>query len=148
MLRMATPSQPQKKDYAYAGPFDATRFEPEYKKRFADVPKFNVVSIPNLLTLVAKIGNDARIGDIRWAAYILATAFIETSHTIKVARQAKDRHGKPRTHIVKLWRNFAPIEEAGHGKGRRYQDPVKVLRAGNGAQITERDGDQWDVSLV
>ena len=86
-------------------------------------------AVPNLLALLAKIGNDDRIGDIRWAAYILATAFIETSHTIKVARQAKDRRGKPRTDIVRLWRNFAPIEEAGHGRGRRYQDPVKVLRA-------------------
>jgi hypothetical protein len=145
---MASPAQPSPKDYAYNGPFDPARFEAEYKKRFASVPKYNAVSIPDLQTLLAKIVADTRIKDVRWAAYMLATAFIESSHTIKVAKQTKNPRGKLQTHTIKVWRNFTPIAEAGFGKGRAYQDPVKVLRVGNGARVTERDGDQWDVSAT
>lgn len=41
---------------------------------------------------------DVNVNDLRWAAYMLATAYHETGHT------------------------FKPIEEYGHGKGRKYGD--------------------------
>jgi putative chitinase len=41
-----------------------------------------------------------RLSDNHWLAYMLATAFHETAHTMQ------------------------PIEEIGHGKGRKYGTPV------------------------
>ena len=44
---------------------------------------------------------------------------------------------------------MAPVEEAGHGKGRRYHEPVKVAVLADGSvRITEQDGDQFSVSLT
>ncbi len=81
---------------------------------------------------------------------MLATMFIETSHTIRlreIERVGHDHHPKPRT--VKAWRNFTPIEEAGHGRGRAYFLPVKIKRLSNGdLRVTEWDGDQWIVPGV
>ncbi len=105
--------------------------------------------MPDLLFLLGKVGADPRITDIRWSAYILATAFIESSHTVRVTKQTVDKKGRVKTHKIKVWRNFTPIEETGHGKGRRYSLPVKVKRLPSGdVQLTEYDGDQRIVSAA
>ena len=137
------------KDYSYAGEFDATKFQTGYSSEFSKVPKFNLASIPDVLWLVGKIGADKRVTDIRWSAYMLATAYVESSHTVRIVKQTKDKKGRVKSHRLKVWRNFAPVQEAGHGKGRKYESPVKVLRLPNGdAEITEYDGEQWKISAA
>jgi hypothetical protein len=143
---MAT-EQGDVKQYLYGGAYDQGAFQKAYAQQFKGVQKFNLASMPDLLFVLGKIGADPRITDIRWAAYMLATTFIESSHTVKVNKETIDKKGRHKSHKVKVWRNFAPIGEAGHGKGLRYHLPVKVKRvsAGN-AQVTEYDGDQWVVN--
>jgi hypothetical protein len=143
---MAT-HKPSARDYAYSGAYDTTAFQKAYQHEFQRVPKFNEPSLPNLLFLLNKIGSDSRIIDLRWTAYMLATSFVESSHTIKETRHTVDKHHVTHSHTVKLWRNFTPIDEKGHGKGHDYYLPVKVKRLPTGdARITEYDGDQWTVS--
>jgi hypothetical protein len=133
-------------DYAYTGAFNQTEFQRAYAEEFKGVPKANMASMPDLLFLLGKVGADPRITDVRWSAYILATAFIESSHTVRITKESVSKKGRVRSHKVKVWRNFSPIEEAGHGKGKDYQLPVKVLRLPSGdAQVTEYDGEQWKV---
>jgi hypothetical protein len=145
---MAT-GQRDAKDYLYGGAYDQSAFQKAYAEQFKGVPKFNLASMSDLLFVLGKIGGDPRITDVRWAAYMLATAFIESSHTVKVKKESIDKNGRHKSHGVKVWRNFAPIEEAGHGGGKRYYLPVKVTRlAGGDAQVTEHDGDQWKVSVA
>jgi predicted chitinase len=128
-------------DYPYSGEYDKTKFTSAYELSFAHVTKFNKPSIPDLLFLLGKIGSDKTITDTRWAAYMLATMFVETSHTVRLKQGSSASH-----RTQKVWRNFTPVEEAGHGRGREYFLPVKVDRLSNGdALVTEWDGDQWRV---
>jgi hypothetical protein len=137
------------KDYFYAGAFDRSIFQEAYVKAFRNVPKFNFSSLPDLLFVLGRIEADSRISDVRWAAYLLATTFIESSHTLKIRRDSIDRQGRTSAHTVKAWRNFSPTSEVGHGKGKKYYQPVKVKRLSNGdGQITEYDGEQWIVSSM
>lgn len=145
-LSKAPAPQPTPQKYGYSGPFDPDKFTEGYAREFKKVPKYNDPSVPDLMFVLRKLGADNRITDIRWAAYILATTFVESSHTIRVVKETKDRRGATKLHKVKVWRNFTPVSEVGRGKGKAYADPVKVfaLPTGN-ARITERDGDQWQV---
>lgn len=136
-------------DYAYSGVYNSVTFTKNYTAEFKSVPKYNLASMTDLMFVVGKIGSDPRITDIRWAAYMLATTFIESSHTVKIKQQKVDKKGHVKTHTTKVWRNFRPIEEAGHGRGRNYYLPVKVKALpGGDARITEYDGEQWTVSLT
>ena len=137
------------RDYTYTGSFDRSAFQKAYVGEFKDVPKFNLASVPDLVFVLGKIGTDPRISDIRWAAYMLATTFVESSHTVKVKTQSMDKKGKIKSHQVKVWRNFTPIDEVGHGSGKAYYLPVKVKRLSNGdSRLTEYDGDQWVISAT
>jgi hypothetical protein len=136
-----------KKDYTRYRPFDRGAFTNAYLTEFRSVPKFNVASVHELVELLGMMEADPAITDIRWMAYMLATAFIETSNTVKITRAGKDKHGRSVTRIVKVWRNFAPVEEIGHGRKTRYGKPVKVKSLPDGsARVTEYDGEQWTVS--
>ncbi|HEX3698442.1 MAG TPA: glycoside hydrolase [Polyangia bacterium] len=131
-------------DYLYSGEYDKAKFTSAYESLFAHVTKFNKPSIPDLIFVLGKIGSDKTITDTRWAAYMLATMFVETSHTIKLKQAAP---GGQTSHVHKAWRNFTPVKEVGSGKGHGYHFPVKVDRLPNGdANVTEWDGDQWVVS--
>jgi hypothetical protein len=80
-------------------------------------------------------------------AYMLATTFIESSSTVKVKLTSKNKQGHVVVRTAKVWRNFAPVEEKGHGRTHRYGPPVKVKPLDNGSvRVTEWDGDQWIVS--
>jgi hypothetical protein len=137
------------KDYVYTGSYNPNTFQQAYATEFQRVPKFNLASMADLLFVLGKIGKDSRITDVRWAAYMLATTFVESSHTVKIQKETVDKKGRRKTHRVKVWRNFAPIEEAGHGRGLKYYLPVKVARLPTGdAQVTEYDGEQWTVSAA
>jgi hypothetical protein len=105
------------KDYAYAGAFNQAEFQKTYPDEFKGVHKANMASMPDLLFLLGKVGADPRITDIRWSAYILATAFIESSHTVRITKESVSKKGRVKSHKVNVWRNSSPIEEAGHGKG-------------------------------
>jgi hypothetical protein len=134
-------------EYTYSGKYDQKAFTTAYTSKFAKVPKFNQASMPDLLYLLNKIGSDARISDVRWAAYMLATVFVESSETVKIQKVTVDKKGRKKTHTMKVWRNFAPIDEKGHGKGRDYYLPVKVTKLPTGdAQVCEYDGESWTVS--
>ncbi len=107
------------------------------------------------LRLVKRLAQDARITDIRYMAYMLATAAKE-SKKIKqydLPKLKKDgtpviemKTGQPAMRHPKLWTVFQPIEEEGFGGKREYRDPVKVAKTGNGALVSERDGNQFEVS--
>jgi hypothetical protein len=75
--------------------------------------------------------------------------FVESSHTSRIQKVTVDKKGRSKAHSVKVWRNFVPIAEAGHGKGRKYYLPVKVTRLPSGdAQVCEYDGECWTVSAT
>jgi hypothetical protein len=66
---------------------------------------------------------------------------------VKVQKEVKDKRGKLTTRTVKIWKNFTPVVEKGHGAGMRYGAPVKVSAMADGtAQIIEQDGDAWSIS--
>ncbi|HEY2900956.1 MAG TPA: glycoside hydrolase [Polyangia bacterium] len=136
-------------DYLHTGEYDKTKFTSAYESLFAHVTKFNKPSIPDLIFVLGKIGSDKTITDLRWAAYMLATMFVETSHTIKLKRITPGHPRMQTSSTQKVWRNFVPVEEAGHGHGLRYFAPVKVERQANGdVNVTEWDGNQWVVSAA
>jgi hypothetical protein len=129
------------REYIYTHRFDQAAFRDAYAREFAKLPKYNAASIPALLTLLGFMEDDRSLIDIRWMAYMLGTAFVESSETTVIPG-----HGKVKT--KRVWRNFLPIEEKGHGAGRAYYLPVKVARLPDGsARVTEQDGDQFTVAV-
>jgi hypothetical protein len=135
------------KDYGQYEPFDHDAFRNNYVAEFKNVEKFNAASVPDLVAYLEMMERDPNVTDLRWMAYMLATAFIETSQTVRITKSTKDKRGHLVTRKVKVWRNFLPIEEKGHGTGKDYQRPVKVKALDDGgARVTEWDGDQWLVS--
>lgn len=127
--------------YFYSGSFDNNVFIEEYEKEFSKNPKYRKSIQTELEKYINFIANDQGITDIRWAAYMLATVQWETTNLVK--EEVKDKKG--RTKIVKRWvHTMAPVEEVGHGKGRKYYEPVKVKPLNDGSvRITEHDGDQF-----
>lgn len=138
-------------DYVHYGRFDPAAFRDEADRRFVawrvpDAARYNSGSVPDMLDLLDRCARDPRIIDIRWIAYILATALFETSSTVKVP----NAHGGG-THKVSRWAK--PNEEDGKGNlgvGKpklNYYLPVKVDRGANGgAIVTEQDGDTFTVA--
>ena len=135
------------KDYSQYDPFDKDAFREAYVAAFKNVPRFNVGSIPDLVRVLRMMEEDPDMTDLRWMAYLLATAFIESSATVQVTRQSRDRQGHMVTRRVKVWRSFTPVEEGGHGRGKDYGRPVKLRGLEDGSiRVTEWDGDQWLIS--
>jgi hypothetical protein len=135
------------KDYSQYDPFDKDAFRKAYVEEFRTVPKFNLGSIPDLVRYLEMMEVDPHVTDLRWMAYMLATAFIESSETVKITRQSRNARGHLVSRTVKVWRNFSPIEEKGHGHGKRYEKPVKLKTLADGhVRVTEWDGDRWMVS--
>jgi len=133
-------------DYTKRAPFNKTAFVAAYTTEFKGVPKYNAASIPDLVGMLEMLEQDHAITDTRWMAYMLATTFIESSHTVKIVVQGKNKHGHPINRTAKVWRNFAPVEEKGHGRTRRYGKAVKIYSLPDGSvRVTEADGEQWTV---
>ena len=147
---VANPTSSAPTSYKLTGPINPRTFLGNCEKQFVDAPKWNKASEPDVLFVLGKLVADPRIGDIRYVAYTLATIFVETSHTIKVTARTKDARGAVKTHVLKQWRNFVPVKEVIGRKDRRnYKDAVKICRLSNGsARVTERDGDQWEVTAT
>ncbi|NOT86411.1 MAG: glycoside hydrolase [Methylococcaceae bacterium] len=127
--------------YWYLGSYDRTIFMSGFIKEFSSSPRFNGDMIPNLNQLLGLIEKDMAITDIRWASYMLATTMWET--TSLKNEEVITRNGKHKK--VRKWlHTMSPVEEVGHGKGRKYHEPVKVKLLDDGSvRITEHDGDQF-----
>jgi hypothetical protein len=62
-------------DYKYSGKFDTEVFKSEFTKQFQKNGRYNAAAISDTLVLLGMIENDPNITDVRWTAYMLATAF-------------------------------------------------------------------------
>lgn len=142
-------------DYRRIGNFDKVVFQTEFTNAFSRSPRYSAAAMPDAFALLGLIERDGAIIDVRWAAYMLATVMWETASPTTVTRPAVNKKGKPLLDKKGLpiilkerkWlMTMAPVDEVGHGKGRRYHDPVKVkVQADGSVRITEQDGDQFKV---
>lgn len=153
---MAAPKLP---DYRMAGGIDRAVFQAEFASQFSKSARYSAAAMPDTLVLLGLIEADASINDVRWAAYILATAMWETTSPTTVTRPALNKKGQPlldkktKAPIIlkerKWLMTMAPVDEVGHGKGRKYHEPVKVsVQADGSVRIAEQDGDQFKVSAA
>lgn len=74
-------------------PVNRKEFFDGWRESFGDLTQEQVDGIESLL---ACLEADEKVADVRWAAYMLATTYHETAKTMQ------------------------PIEEYGHGKGKKY----------------------------
>lgn len=130
-------------DYVFYGTFDAEKFIRLYKAAFSNSPRYTEATEPNLRQLLGFMAADPFIVDLRWMAYILATTCWEASAPMTETH----KNAKGKTITTHPWRmTWSPVEEAGRGKGRAYERPVKVFQQTDGAvRVTEWDGDRWTV---
>ena len=142
-------------DYTFLGTYDLSTFNSRFIEEFARNPRFNLDALGGMTTLVDMINRDPNITDVRWAAYMLATVMWETTSLFTIEVPVKNKkgqpiikNGKPVTVKRRKWlMTMAPVSEVGHGKGRRYHEPVKVAVLADGSvRVTEQDGDQFSVS--
>lgn len=142
--------------YARPTAFDRIKLREGFLTQFGNSQRFDSTAIPPLEQLVGFMEADSSIADIRWMAYMLATAYWETTslkkETVptldKKGQPLRDKKGQPLVHSRQRWAiTMAPVEEVGHGAGRNYFLPVKVKALPGGeARVTEQDGDQFTVS--
>jgi len=143
---------------AYARPakFDRIKLREGFLAQFGRSTRFDSAAIPQLEQLISFMEVDTGIADIRWMAYMLATAYWETTslkkETVptldKKGKPLVDKKGQPLVHSRQRWAiTMSPVEEVGHGAGRNYFLPVKVKALPGGeARVTEQDGDEFTVS--
>ena len=149
---------PKPLDHRHTGPYDRPVFQEQFTAQFAKSSRYNAASMPDMLVLLTHIEQDTEITDIRWAAYMLATVMWETTSPSTFSHVAVDKKGKlllskkgkPVMVTRRKWlMTMAPVDEIGHGKGRKYHEPVKVkLLLDGSARVTEQDGDQFSVSAA
>lgn len=142
--------------YAKPAHFDRIKLREGFIQQFGKDPHFDSAAIPHLELLVGFMESDTGITDMRWMAYMLATAYWETTslkrETVptldKKGRPLLDKEGQPLVHSRHRWAStMSPVEEVGHGANRRYFLPVKVKSLpGDEARVTEQDGDQFSVT--
>ncbi len=143
-------------NYARPKTFDRIKLREGFIQQFGKEPRYDSAAIPHLELLIGFMEADSSIVDIRWMAYMLATAYWETTslekETVptldKKGKQMVDKKGAPMVHSRRRWAiTMAPVEEVGHGANRQYFLPVKVKSLADGtARVTEQDGDQFSVS--
>ncbi len=163
-------------DYTHMGGFDRQLFANALEQRkdlniYFQV-RFNSTTVNNAWSLVQLMQADYLIIDIRWMAYMLATAFWEASHTVKIQVPKLDKKKQPmlnkdQTPILinkDVWEVMVPIDEISPADSRRYKAPVKVqlitaadmaaLRKAapkipdvtGGAWVIEQDGNQFVIA--
>jgi hypothetical protein len=142
--------------YLYNKAFDPIKLQ---EGIFSFLPKHQPGYAPtaaeHATILINRLAVDPRVPDIRYMAYMLATACHESREIKKfmvpVIGKDKKPVTDPKTKLPALkekglWTIFNPIDERGQGKGLGYFEPVKVLKTADGALITEKDGNQFKVS--
>jgi hypothetical protein len=142
--------------YVWHGTFDRVKLRDGFIQQFGSSPHFDTSAIPHLELMIGYIESDTRVLDIRWMAYMLATAYWETTSLTKETVPTLDKHhkpmfdkkGKPLVHSRHRWVvTMSPVEEVGHGANRKYFLPVKVKSLpADEARVTEQDGDQFTVT--
>ncbi len=140
--------------YAYSGAYDHARFLAAFKAN-VKTAGFAATTDEDILELLGFIEADMAVTDLRWTAYLLATAFWEGRSKVREMHQVIDRKGRPLVdkkgnkveRTITKWRIMQATEEIGHGRGRRYHEPVKITLDPSGdVLVTEHDGDQWTVN--
>ena len=142
-------------DYTHIGTYSEINFQQGFIKAFGKTPRYRSEALRPVCDLLGMIGRDTAITDIRWTAYMLATVYWETTtlitweapKTLK-GKPLLDKAGKPVMVKKRAWLlTMSPVDEVGHGGGRRYHDPVKVKKLPDGTvRVTEPDGDQFKVT--
>jgi hypothetical protein len=143
-------------NYEYRGAYDYEKFKAEFTKSFQKDGRYNAAAIPDMMVLLGMIERDATITDIRWTAYMLATAYWETASPTRVEkplfREGKPvidkKTGKQATSVSRPWlMQMRPVDEVGKGHNREYFETVKVKKLADGrVRVTEQDGDQFIMS--
>jgi hypothetical protein len=142
--------------YLYNKAFDPIKLQ---EGIFSFLPKHQPGYAPtaaeHATILINRLAVDPRVPDIRYMAYMLATACHEAREIKKFMVPVIGRDKKPvidpKTKLPALkekglWTLFNPIDELGQGKGKVYYEAVKVLKTDDGALITEKDGEQFKVN--
>ena len=133
---------PKPIDYRHTGPYDRPVFQEQFTAQFAKSSRYNAAAMPDMLELLTQIEQDTDITDIRWAAYMLATVMWETTTPSTFSHVAVNKKGKPLLNkkgepIIVTQRKWlmtmAPVDEIGHGKGRKYHEAVKVTLLADGS---------------
>lgn len=144
--------------YFYNKSFDPQKLSEGITKFLIDEPlarNHTPESGANLAKVANRLALDARVADIRWMAYMLATVTPESREVQAIQRELKNKDGSPKldpktklpmTKMVNLWKMYDPASEMGHGKGLAYHEAVKVNPLPDGSvEITEQDGDRFKV---
>ena len=138
--------------------YSRTVFIDELPKAFAKDPRYIPDTLQGSIKFLEMIEKCREITDIRWAAYMIATTMWETTTPRTVERAALNKKGAPivskktgevvTVKSTKWQMAMEPADEVGHGKGRRYYEPVKIkILPDDTTQVTEHDGDQFTVGL-
>jgi len=85
---VATPKQ-EVHDYHFDGKFDLKKLQDGFREA-----SFNAKAHDGFLELIAFIEEDHDVKDIRWAAYMLATAYWETANKMIPNDEGKHKEGK------------------------------------------------------
>ena len=140
--------------YFHNGGFDRAKLQAGLPAIISGIKKWvnTGISTPLALNLIERLGADSRVRDVRYIAYMLATVSRETAELRPFTVPVKPPPGKPKPGAptekrVRQWVVFDPNHEnIGKGTEGDYVEPVKVERTGEGAIITEMDGDQFKVT--
>ena len=138
---MATTEAP---DYTHTLGFDTKKFSDAFEQRKNKHLYFRVrytaSAVINALRLIEMMQADFRVIDLRWMAYMLATAFWEGAQTVpatvlvaKLGKGNKPILGPDKKPVmiekhIKVWNVMVPIDESYPENIRRYKAPVKVKR--------------------
>ena len=79
------------RNFAWNAKFNREKFKGLLSEKFNKEAHYAATSIPNMEAMLDFIESDPLINDIRWMAYMMATAYWETSHieTVKVTKTDK-----------------------------------------------------------
>jgi hypothetical protein len=110
----------------------------------------------NLLRVIERLAIDARVGDIRWMAYMLSTITAESRELVVVPVVARDgtpliikRGNESVQKTSKQWQMYEPAREMGRGEGKKYFAAAKVFRHLDGrVEVTEQDGHRFMISAA
>jgi hypothetical protein len=147
-------------DYLYFMQFNHERFRNRVADAFRPHKLFDAAAVPAAEQLLGFMEDDPAITDVRWMAYMLATAYWETAlrrtrHVLKLTSHGKQILDK-KTHqpalktVHEVKTTMLPVREDikryKKADAKDYFEPVKVtvLRDG-GAHLIEKDGYTWQV---